>query len=206
MGITTNIDFLRTQFKEKLDNTRFLGVGNPSESGAHLLYFFRQENRLPKNLFINSHEIFRRDTSSSGNAQVIRDNDVAHYVFIDDLCGSGTQAKEYSIDLVTPLKLQNPDVRVYYFVLFGTAKGLDAIRSLRCFDSVGAVFELDDSFQSLEPSSRIFSRSSAPFVREKVKQTFQRYGSQLWPAHPLGYKNGQLLIGLATIRRITLSR
>jgi hypothetical protein len=28
-------------FKEELNQTRFLGMGNPAESGAHLLYYFR---------------------------------------------------------------------------------------------------------------------------------------------------------------------
>ena len=39
---------------EALAKTRFLGVGNPSESGVHLLYFFRQENRLSKDVFFST--------------------------------------------------------------------------------------------------------------------------------------------------------
>src|ERR1700719_2294145 len=42
----------------ELASTRFLGVGNPSESGCHLLYFFRQENSLGKDLFWETHKIF----------------------------------------------------------------------------------------------------------------------------------------------------
>ena len=71
------------------------------------------------------------------------------------------------------------------------------MRNLGCFDQVGAVFELDDTFKSLEPQSRIFSPEEPPFLREHIKATCQKYGCKLWPPHPLGYKNGQLLLGFS---------
>ena len=55
---------LTALFKAELHQTRFLGVGNPSESGTHLLYYFRQENSLPRKLFINGHEVFDRNRRS----------------------------------------------------------------------------------------------------------------------------------------------
>lgn len=55
---TNDFAFIDEKYQEELKRTRFLGVGNPSESGSHLLYYFRQENSLPKDLFVNSHEIF----------------------------------------------------------------------------------------------------------------------------------------------------
>ena len=60
-----DITFLDVEFCKELACTRFLGVGNPSESGHHLLYYFRQENSLPKAAFINSHEIFSPELSAS---------------------------------------------------------------------------------------------------------------------------------------------
>src|SRR6266446_1645999 len=97
-------NFLNARFGEILNRTRFLAVGNPSESGAHLLYYFRQENSLAKTLFINSHEIFKRTSSGGVSRITVRDPTLEYYVFIDDLCGSGTQAGAYSVDLVNPLK------------------------------------------------------------------------------------------------------
>jgi hypothetical protein len=49
------------------------------------------ENKIPKNLFINTDDIVEYD--ENGNCK-LRDSykDVKHYVFIDDLCGSGDQA------------------------------------------------------------------------------------------------------------------
>src|SRR5690349_19316795 len=34
---------INAEFQQELAKTRFIGVGNPSESGVHLLYYFRQE-------------------------------------------------------------------------------------------------------------------------------------------------------------------
>ena len=57
-GDTTDESLIASLFSRELLATRFLGIGNPSESGTHLLYHFRQENNLPKDLFINAHQIF----------------------------------------------------------------------------------------------------------------------------------------------------
>lgn len=187
--------FLESEFDKRLRKTRFMGVGNPSESGGHLLYYFRQQNALPKTLFINTHEIFKRESGGSGPTISLRDPGLTYYVFLDDLCGSGTQARDYSKDLVNPLKAEKPDAKVFYFVLFGTTTGLNAVRQLGCFDKVAAVYELDSTFKSLESSSRIFHPEETPFLRAKIRATCEKYGSKVWPAHPLGYKDGQLLIG-----------
>ena len=47
-GNSKDVVLIDKMFKEELSKTRFLGVGNPSESGVHLLYYFRQENNLEK--------------------------------------------------------------------------------------------------------------------------------------------------------------
>ena len=194
---TTDVAFINSEYGKALERTRFLGVGNPSESGVHLLYYFRQENNLPKSLFINTHEIFKREQQSGSLRLEVRDPNIEYYVFIDDICGSGTQATQYSNELVEPLKSENPNAKVLYFVLFATTQGLAAIRSLQRFDQVAAVFELDESFRSLETSSRIFNPEEPPFIRERIKATCLKYGQKIWPSHPLGYKNGQLLIGFS---------
>lgn len=194
---TTDLGFLNSKFQEVLNKTRFLGIGNPSESGVHLLYYFRQENDLPKTSFINSHQIFRRDPVGASTSLALRHQDIEHYVFIDDLCGSGTQARDYSRDLIEPLRDLNPDVKIYYLVLFATEDGLKAVRALNGYDTVASVYELDASFKSLEPESRIFSQNDPNFDREKVKATCLEHGKNLWPSHPLGYKDGQLLIGFS---------
>lgn len=192
---TSDSALLEQKFKSYQEKTRFLGVGNPSESGVHLLYYFRQVNNLPRSLFIHTHQIFDRDSSASVPTMRVRDNDIDTYVFIDDLCGSGTQAEEYSRDIVDPLRKLKEDVKIHYIVLFATTAGLEAIRRLGRYDEVLAIYELDESFSALEPASRLFSHPDTPFDRLQVRKTCQKYGSTLWPGHPLGYKNGQLLLG-----------
>ena len=183
------------EFMCRQQTLRYLPVGNPAESGSHLLYYFRQENSIPKDLFIHTHEIFGRKYTGRRVEFTIRYPDVSHYIFIDDLCGSGTQAKAYCRDILRPLKKLSPNVEASYYVLFGTTQGLTAVRSLKEFDNVKAVFELDDTFKVLDAKSRIFSGEVGPFVREKIRTTCEKYGRGLFPMHPLGYKDGQLLIG-----------
>lgn len=60
-GDTLDTNLIDRLFNVELESTRFLGVGNPSESGVHLLYYFRQECKLSKRYFINSSEIFMTD-------------------------------------------------------------------------------------------------------------------------------------------------
>ena len=97
-----------------LARTRFIGIGNPSESGSHLLYYFRQENRLGKEYFINSHDVFKRVGWWRFYLTRIRDPSIERYIFIDDLCGSGSQAAGYSRSLVKPLKRMNPRAKISY--------------------------------------------------------------------------------------------
>lgn len=194
-GDTRDRTFIDEQFRQKLLATRFLGVGNPSESGSHLLYYFRQENRLGKQYFINSHEIFSRAGHGGSIESKIRDASITRYVFIDDLCGSGAQASAYTQDLVRPLKEANPNIHVSYYTLFATSFGLSEVRKLNSFDEVAAVVELDESFKCFSQNSRVYKNQQAPFSKEKAELIAKSYGTTLVPQNPLGWRNGQLLIG-----------
>ncbi|MDT3381969.1 hypothetical protein RNI52_31880 [Labrys neptuniae] len=194
-GDTKDTALLSQKYNEHLSKTKFLGMGNPSESGVHLLYYFRQENCLHSDQFINTYEIFSRSTVSGATTIRIRNPTITDYVFIDDLCGSGTQAEQYSRDVIEPLKILNPTSKVHYLVLFATQHGLNFIKSLRRYDTVAAVYELDDSFKAFDSVSRIFNAVNVDFDRIKVRATCEKYGARLWAGHPLGYKDSQLLIG-----------
>lgn len=194
-GKTRDKGFISSEFVKNLGKTRFMGVGNPSESGSHLLYYFRQENGLGKNYFINSHEIFRRIGWRRFSWNTIRDQSIERYVFIDDLCGSGTQATEYSKSIVAPLKALNPKAKVSYYTLFATSTGLEEVRKLNWFDDVATVVELDASFRSFSDGSRIYKNETAPFDKVKARKICHDRGSRLEPTFPLGWRDGQLLIG-----------
>lgn len=189
---TTNFKIINEKFNKELNDTRFLGIGNPSESGTHLLYLFRQENFLNKELFINSYQIFNR----VGNRKkvTVRDNNIKRYVFIDDLCSSGTQAYLYSKDLLGDLKNLKPDVSVMYYTLFGLKEGIENVRKTK-FDKVETIFLLDDSFKCFNNNSRHFLEENESINRDFAKKISIEYGKELFSNFPLGYKNNQLLLG-----------
>ena len=202
---TTDLTLIEREFRTALDRTLFLGVGNPSESGCHLLYYFRQENGLPKTRFIHSHEVFKRQRLSKWQAfkatlstlftgidryagtLSLRHPNMNRYIFIDDFCGSGNQGVAYSRDIVEDIKSFDPTIRVSYFVLFGTKTGMDAVRRNTVFDVVQCVFELDETFCCFSPSSRYFPSLSADITKSFAEQMCRAYGSRLWPRWPLGY-------------------
>lgn len=194
-GDTRDRQFIDQEFRKVLAATRFLGVGNPSESGSHLLYYFRQENRLGKQYFINSHEIFSRIGEGHAVESKVRDPTITRYVFIDDLCGSGVQATAYTQELVRPLKDLSPNVRVSYYTLFATSFGLSEVRKLNSFDDVNAVVELDESFKCFSANSRVYKNEKQPFNKTKAEDIARDYGQRLEPLNPLGWRDGQLLIG-----------
>lgn len=192
-GNTTDSHFISDAFDEELDKTRFLGVGNPSESGTHLLYYFRQENLLKKELFIHGHEIFAR--SGSPPTLNLRRPDVKRYVFIDDFCGSGDQASSYSEGIVSDIKNLDSNIEVAYYMLFSTSKGLKTVRDETMFDRVECVFELDNSYKCFEANSRYFYKMADKLDKTFAKNMCLKYGQRLVIAHPLGYRDCQLLIG-----------
>jgi hypothetical protein len=194
-GDSLDRNFINDEFKRQLGKTRFIGVGNPSESGSHLLYYFRQENRLGKEYFINSHEIFSRSGLWRFQFTTVKDPTIERYVFIDDLCGSGSQASAYSKSIVGPLRQLNPKVKVSYYTLFATSFGLSEIEKLNRFDDVASVVELDESFKCFSDLSRIYKNELAPFDRKRAENICLRYGRALEPDFPLGWRDGQLLIG-----------
>lgn len=202
-GNNKDIAFIDAMFKDELSMTRFLGVGNPSESGVHLLYYFRQENNLEKGCFINTHEIFRnsvikeKDANGIDTSRVdvrIKDTKIKRYVFIDDFCGSGTQAKEYSKDIVEQIKHINKNIEVNYLMLFGTEEGISSVKNETLFDNVATVFSIDKSFKCFSDTSRYFCKSIDEIEKDFCKEMCKKYGNELWEKHPLGYKDGQLLL------------
>ncbi|MGR3175016.1 MAG: phosphoribosyltransferase-like protein [Candidatus Scalindua sp.] len=193
-GDTTDVKFLSNKFNDELAKTRFVGIGNPSGSGSHLLYYFRQENQLPEVLFINSRQILKKHGRSS--PPTLHFPNVRRYVFIDDICGSGTQAKTYSEKILKGIKsITNEDIRFEYYMLFSTKKGLEKIDNETLFDKSSAVFELDDSYKCFGSESRYFLEKDNVINKSFAKDMCNYYGKILNSSGPLGFKNGQLLIG-----------
>lgn len=160
-------------FHLHLMKTRFLGIGNPAESGNTLLYSFRQENKIKKDLFVTIDELLQKH------------DDVQHVVFIDDLCGSGTQVRyEKKLqECIRTLRLEGDCPKISYLMLFGTTTGIDKIRKLKIkdtdikwFDEVEAEMELNDSYKCFGDVSRYFEDNDE---KAKSKEMCLKYGTEL---------------------------
>jgi hypothetical protein len=190
---TRNLGFIQKRFDEHLQATRFLGIGNPSESGCHMLYYFRQMNSLPKDLFINAYQMFKRDKRTKKRRLAY--GRVKKFVFLDDFCGSGSQVIEYAKAMVQEAKELNPQLEIEYHVLFGCRKGVNRVKFSRVFDRVSCLVELDETFTCFGRSSRFFHAAPLEIKKQIAKDICLEYGSHLWPNFPLGFGNCQLLIG-----------
>lgn len=184
---TIDIDLIDERFSDYLLSTRFLGVGNPSESGPHLLYYLRQETGLPSELFINHFEL---PGITSGADEAVR-----HYVFIDDLCATGNQAISYSDRIVAPLLEKCPEAEVSYYSLFATERGLRHTREHGRFTNVEAVMLLDDTFRCFGEQSRFYDKVPAEIDRERTRDLCRGFGEYMNPRHPLGFLDAELAIG-----------
>jgi hypothetical protein len=199
-GEMTEVD-LQIALSSELQKTKFFGVGNPSESGVHLLYYFRQENMLSKSNFMDAIQIFSRDTST--NIRTLRKPQIKRYIFIDDICGSGDTAQDYSREVLTDLLKLNPAAKVAYYCLFASTNGLKQVRDKTLFqENCAAVYELDDSYRCLSQTSRFLTTKEY----EGIDMSFatdlvRRYGELIctdlsWcPEHATGWKDSQMLMG-----------
>jgi hypothetical protein len=187
-GDTIDIDQVESLLTVAVGRTRFLAVGNPSESGHHLLYYFRQENHLSSSLFPHQLELpgFAGANVAHGETRVDR------YIFIDDLCGSGQQIEEFSNLVIAPLARAHPKSEILYFPIFATTKGLDYTRAHTSFTKVECLMELDKSFMCFSDQSRFYEDA---LIRDEARDICERYGSILFARHPLGYRNCQLALG-----------
>ncbi|MBN8807023.1 MAG: hypothetical protein J0I47_02110 [Sphingomonas sp.] len=180
-----------------LQRTRFLGVGNPSESGVHLLYYFRQENGLSKAQFMDATAMFARSYLPDGTTVPTLGNpDIDRYVFIDDVCGSARTAISYSKNALANLLELKPDAKLYYLAMFALQDGLDRVRTESVFgERCAAVFELDETYRCLSPTSRYLHAAPPHINGDQLRMMVRTYGALLWPKHPCGFNDAQLLLG-----------
>jgi hypothetical protein len=185
---TTNLELIEKLFNKELKKTRFIGIGNPSESGAHLLYYFRQVNKLSKKLFTD----FK-----------ILDKNINRYVFIDDFSGTGSQAiKFYKKYKIQQLKKDNPNKEFWFLCIGMTEKAYKEIKAKTNFDRVEYVLFFNNSFKCFETESRYYNEKQ---IYKGIEKDFAKNmceEKRLLPSdyehkedyNPLGFKKSQLLL------------
>jgi hypothetical protein len=198
---TRDVSLLRKQYQDQLAATRFVGLGNPAESGAHLLYVFRQVNSLPKDYFADLLSAFASRPSRTRFGEVvyqIRDASVNRIVFFDDIVGSGTQARQYLSGELKKIRAGDPNFELSFLALFATTEGLERLNAPELFDGrATCLFELDSSFRAFSGDARYFADSPPWFNAMDFQAMARQYGASLQPRWPVGYKDGQLLLAFA---------
>lgn len=195
---TTDLSIINSEFESEIASTRFMALGNPSESSAHLLYYFRQENDLYRNLFVDLNSILK----INGDKIELEPSSLRRIILIDDFSGGGTQALRYSKNFLERIKLINPKIELHYLSLFLTSKAKENLEGSN-FTHVNSVFLLDESFKCFEDSSRYFKEEYENISKLKAKNLCLRYADKLIPdpkrqeqTNPLGYNSCQLLLSM----------
>lgn len=204
---------VRAAVRNELLYTRFFGVGNPSESGVHLLYYFRQVNGLGKKMFVDATQIFTRsrrqapslldkllghfDLAVRGTTdRRLRRPSLKRYIFLDDICGSGETAIDYSKEVLGDLIRLNPNAKAAYYCLFAAEDGIQMVRRHSLFgENCAAVHELDGSYRCLDPESRYLKTVPNHIDPHIARLVAREYGRLLDPRFATGYQDSQMLIG-----------
>lgn len=193
--------YLRSQIKA----TKFLGVGNPSESSSLILYFFRQVNDLPKDSFINASDLLDYVKEGESLSVKLKDESINRLIFIDDLSGSGDQAKrnlKSTIETIRKLDTENR-IEINYYTIFSTSDAINKLtdsktdEDIPLFDNVEQVFELDDSYKVFSKTTRYLQQTGSIATFEKSCR--EKYHAKCKPDDlgdgDCGYGDSQLLLG-----------
>lgn len=199
LGGSRSLNSIKDELENLLNATKILGIGNPSESGPHLLYFFRQENSLSKDHFMSASEIVEATRDDSGSfTRKIRHEAVTDYFFIDDVCGSGDTAKKFSKTVLEEIEAMTgkKKIKFHYYSIFATQDGIKEVRDNTIFgENCGAIYELDGTFSTLSQNSRFLKNPPHDIDPAVVRDVCLHYGNLLWPSMPRGYDNNELMLG-----------
>ncbi|QFG52029.1 hypothetical protein [Chryseobacterium sp.] len=195
---TTDIVSIKNHFKESERKSRFIPIGNPSESSSSLLGEFRKINNIRKDLFIERSELLNFTLG-----------DIEHFIFIDDICGSGHQAYHENQAYISHIRTKFPNSKIHYYSLVGLEEGLEFLNGNNQYDFLESVLRLDKTYKCFSSESRIFKNNEDNIKQDDLKQICESYGLQLYESivirqggnpyyaapHKLGYNDSQLLIG-----------
>jgi len=196
---TLDENLIENELNDRLSKTKFIGIGDASESGGHILYYFRKKNQLSKRQCCNASEIIKKDTGN--NTPELNDTSIEHYVFIDDFCGSGKQSSDYLENITNKIKEANKKVKISCIWLVGTEHGMETLRKkLPDLNKIQAVFELDETFKAFSGQSRYYKNASPSYFtgvsKEALKNLCTEFGVSLGLSSTVwyGYKECELLL------------
>lgn len=170
-------------------NTLFAPLGDPSESGANILVYYRQVNDLPK-------EVFETHKSHYENL-----------VLIDDVSLSGGQSSSYVFGYMHTHKIMADNI--FALTLFSSNEGIQKFNDMSNILSekgmpriqhICSIF-LDDRCKCFSSVSDMFSHKETAVIQPLVRAFCEHYGNVAIQGYlqegitPLGHNDGQFLLG-----------
>ncbi len=165
---------------ESIDHVLFIPVGYVVKSGSVVAYSFRKLNQIPENRFIPYSDLDSKTLSG-----------IKYLILIDDLVGTGNQCSEVWRDLTTKLNQFNADPQLIYATLVATEHGKKETEDKTTFKVISSLI-INNSEIPFREESKIFENEN---IKGKTKELVAKYGKDLYPKYPLGYKDNSLLIG-----------
>lgn len=162
---------------EILETSRFYYAGRPGESGAFVLYFFRQGNDLPLDNFI-----FYPDKLPK---------EVTTIVFIDDVTlseGKKNQAVKYISEFMNKYFKDKRSVLLTFIATESAIKDLES----RGITVISCII-LDERNKCFSKESNVFHYFKKHM--KNCKNFAEHYGKITKPYSPLGYNDCQFVFG-----------
>lgn len=171
-------DSIESVICELTEETLFIGLGNNSESGNNLLYYFRQENRLPKSCF--EYDLKKQ---------------YKNLIYIDDITMSGSQAVQY-------IESRKFDINnIYAGFLIATDVAIKCLNNSQKKIKTVSTMLLDSRDKVFSEESYVFSGKEVKAIKTAAKEFCEVYGKvaiehdgymSTWP---LGFADGQYILG-----------
>ena len=198
-GMAKSNDFgaIHQAFMGELERTRFVAPGGPSESGTRLQYEFRQENKLPTELFPYVGDLIDGPLKNPSTNWV--SPTVERVIFIDDFCGTGQQITKMGGDTLPHLRRAADNIGVkldiWYLTLLATSHGLNTVEQTGLFQQVQSLSVLDATYRVFDHSSQYFRDPPDYVDKSECEEIMSYYGNRILVNAPFGYGNSQLLLG-----------
>lgn len=183
-----------------VSSTRFLGLGSPAKSSVHLLYPFRQENRLPDILFPSLPDLFvgngARKALGKGHENV---NTLA---FVDDFAGTGKTLVKHIKRLRTELdefRRKSDGGKVILLLLVATTQAVETITESGLVDYMETVLLLDESYKVFGDRSRYFQELGLglPFSENDAKRAFSAASAVVGAKMSAGFGGAELMLAFS---------
>jgi len=164
---------IEKNLKDVLNESRFYPLGSAGESGAYIMYYFRQVNKLSNYLISQPDKL----------------SNIKYKIFVDDVTISGNQAKQYLE------KYMDGDKKIFLLTLISTCESVESLEKKNI--KVISCITLDERSKCFSENSDIFNDYKNKF--EDCKQFAIEYGikslSSLDIEMPMGYKDGEYTFG-----------